>query len=262
MTFNAVGGGLPSSLSEAILAAIPPSEPTNLSKVSSTRNQIVISWAAPADDGGSSITAYKIYGNSGGSDTNFEELAEVSESTFTYVRSGLSPPGETFKFKVAAVNVIDSGSQTNELAIIAASAPAKPVAPTKATASLSSISIEWQEPDDGGSTLLNYILKMNEGTGSSTFNIIDASVPAGDISYTRSGLTTGEDYQFVLIAVNAVGSSDESNASDDIRAALKPDAPGDPFYSTSSQTTMQFGYTSPVDAGRSNGGTDLLGYII
>lgn len=103
----------------------------------------MVSWNTPADDGGSSITAYKIYGNTGGSDTNFEELAEVSESTFTYVRSGLSPPGETFKFKVAAVNVIDSGSLTDELAIIAASAPAKPGAPTRSAASLSSISIEW-----------------------------------------------------------------------------------------------------------------------
>ena len=56
--------------------------------------------------------------------------------------------------------------------------------------------------------LTHYILKMNEGAGSATFNIIDANVSPDDTSYTRSGLTTGEDYRFVLIAVNAVGPSE------------------------------------------------------
>ena len=47
-----------------------------------------------------------------------------------------------------------------------------------------------------------------------------------------------------------------------MRVALKPDAPGDPTFVASTKTTMQFRWTSPQDAARSNGGTDLLGYII
>ena len=65
-----------------------------------------------------------------------------------------------------------------------------------------------------------------------------------------------------MIAVNLVGPSLNSAQSDDIRVALKPSAPGDPVYTESTQTTMQLTWTSPEDAGRSNGGTDLLGYII
>ena len=51
---------------------------------------------------------------------------------------------------------------------------------------------------------------MNEGTGSTTFNIVDSSVDPGSTSYTKSGLTTGADYRFILIAVNAVGESTPS----------------------------------------------------
>lgn len=123
VTYNAIGDGLPSNPSDAILAAITPTAPTSFAKVSSSREAIAVEWAAPTDNGGSEITAYKIYGNAGGSDTNFQELAEVSASTLTYTRNGLSPAGETFKFKVAAVNAIDVGSLTPELAIIAASVP-------------------------------------------------------------------------------------------------------------------------------------------
>ena len=174
----------------------------------------------------------------------------------------MTPAGETFKFKVAAVNVIGLGTQSAAVAIIAASVPAQPAAPTKTAASLSSISISWLAPDNGGTPLTHYILRMNVGTGSQTFNIIDALVAPDATTYTKSGLTTGADYRFILTAVNAVGESAASAQSADIRVALKPDAPGDPVYQSSSRTKMIFGWTSPVTAGRSNGGTSLQGYMI
>ena len=39
----------------------------------------------------------------------FQELGEVSAITTIFTRSGLTPAGETFKFKVAAVNAIGTG---------------------------------------------------------------------------------------------------------------------------------------------------------
>ena len=77
------------------------------------------------------------------------------------------------------------------MAIIAASVPAQPDAPTKTSASLSSISIEWVAPDDGGSDITHFILQMNEGTGSIVFNVIDGAIPSEDTTYTKSGLTEG-----------------------------------------------------------------------
>ena len=148
------------------------------------------------------------------------------------------------------------------MAIIAASEPVKPDSPTKTAASLSSISIAWIAPDDGGSDIISYTLKMNEGTGSLVYNVIDSSIPAGTTTYTKSGLTTGDEYRFIVFAINAVDSSADSDPSTAIIVAVTPDAPSDPSYLSSSETTMQFGWSSPVDAGRSNGGTTLLGYKI
>lgn len=103
---------------------------------------------------------------------------------------------------------------------------------------------------------------MNEGTGSTVYSIIDNSIGAGTTTYTKSGLVTGQEYKFIVIAVNAVGQSLQSNPSSAIIVGVTPDAPGDPTYLSSSETSMQFAWTSPVDAGRSDGGTDLLGYKI
>ena len=161
-----------------------------------------------------------------------------------------------------AINAISLGEESDELAIIAASVPDQPNAPTRVSASLSSISITWVAPDDGGSPLTNFVLYMNEGTGSNTFNVIDLSVDAGETTYTKSGLTEGQEHRFILVAVNLVGPSLDSDESEDITVAVLPDSPGDPIYTASSETSMQFSWTSPVDAGRSNGGTDLAGYII
>ena len=163
---------------------------------------------------------------------------------------------------MAALNAIGSSELTAEVAIIASSVPSQPDAPTKTTASLSSVSIEWTTPDNGGSPITKYILKMNGGTGSNEFNVIDANVDPSATSYTKSGLKTGDDYRFILSALNAVGESPPSAESAEMRIALKPDAPGDPTYLSSSTTTMQFSWTSPLDVGRSDGGTSILGYII
>lgn len=75
-------------------------------------------------------------------------------------------------------------------------------------------------------------------------------------------MNVGQDFKFIITAVNAIGSGSDSDPSADITVAVKPDAPGDPNYLSSTQTSMQFGWKSPVDAGRSNGGVSLLGYKI
>jgi len=51
-----------------------------------------------------------IYGNSGGNDATFSEIARTDELILEYTRTGLSPPGETFKFKVSAENGVGEGS--------------------------------------------------------------------------------------------------------------------------------------------------------
>jgi len=71
---NAVGNSHSSNQSEAMIAAVVPSVPTSFSKLSATRDTISVKWAIPADNGGTPLTGYKVYGNLGGSDTVFSYL--------------------------------------------------------------------------------------------------------------------------------------------------------------------------------------------
>ena len=81
---NAVSDSDVSSQSDLMIAAIVPSVPLTFVKQSSTRNSITVQWSSPSDAGGTPVTAFKVYGNSGGSDTTFAELIETDATTFTF----------------------------------------------------------------------------------------------------------------------------------------------------------------------------------
>ena len=71
---NAVGDSLASNQSVAMIAAVLPTVPTSFSKLSATRDSIAVKWAIPADNGGTPLTGYKLYGNLGGADPVFSYL--------------------------------------------------------------------------------------------------------------------------------------------------------------------------------------------
>src|SRR3989475_827983 len=57
---NSVGTGSPSSTASATTLAVAPSPPTGLAATAVSSSQINLSWAPPADNGGSPITRNKI----------------------------------------------------------------------------------------------------------------------------------------------------------------------------------------------------------
>jgi hypothetical protein len=58
---NALGDGALSDPSPGIRAATEPSAPGTPVKVSATTSNIVIQWAAPSYNGGTSLTLYSVY---------------------------------------------------------------------------------------------------------------------------------------------------------------------------------------------------------
>lgn len=188
------------------MAAVLPTAPLSIAKVAAEASSITISWTAPSDNGGTSITNYVVYYNGGGGSTTYSEVETINGGTLTYLHTSLSPPGETFSYKVSAVNYIGEGPMTSSLPIIAASVPNAPGAPTRTSSSLTSVSISWAAPYNGGSAITSYKLFMNAGTGSTTFSEID-TVSAGTLTYTKFSLTTGQNYKFKVQAINIVGLS-------------------------------------------------------
>ena len=90
-----------------------PTVPTAPQSVSAAagNGQVVLNWAAPASNGGSPITGYTIYqGTTSGS----EALLATIGNVLTYTGTGLTN-GQTYYFKVAAVNIMGTGTNSTEV---------------------------------------------------------------------------------------------------------------------------------------------------
>jgi hypothetical protein len=90
------------------VAARAPDAPTTFTLLSSTASTINFSWIAPYN-GGTPITYYKIYWDSGTGTSTFTEYAFTVNPTNSFlVNSGLTA-GTFYQFKVAAVNLVGDG---------------------------------------------------------------------------------------------------------------------------------------------------------
>ena len=80
-----------------------PGQPTNLAAEANGSTQIDLTWEAPADDGGSAITGYRIEVSEDGG-TGWDDLkADTGKAEPKYSHTGLSP-GETRHYRVSAIN--------------------------------------------------------------------------------------------------------------------------------------------------------------
>jgi PKD repeat protein len=111
------------------VASTPPGAPTGLTATTGT-NQVSLSWTAPANTGGQSLTAYTVYrGTSSGSETKLTSggCSGLTGTTTSCTDSGLTA-GTTYYYKVTASNPTGASSQSNE-------ASATPTAPSNCAAS-------------------------------------------------------------------------------------------------------------------------------
>ncbi|GAA2148819.1 hypothetical protein GCM10009760_41310 [Kitasatospora kazusensis] len=102
------------TLTASPIAATVPGAPTGLTATAGT-GQAALSWTPPSNTGGENITSYKVYrGTASGGETlltggGCSGLGAVTSCTDT----GLTA-GQTYYYKVSAVNGVGEGAQSNE----------------------------------------------------------------------------------------------------------------------------------------------------
>src|SRR3989440_474235 len=234
----------------------PPSAPQNLAATGGNA-QVTLTWKAPASDGGSPVTNYKIYrGVAPGSETLKTTVGNVLTYSDTPVTTGL-----TYYYQVSAVNAAGEGPRSNEASAVPSAPPpppSPPSAPTNlvATAGNAQVGLTWQAPgSNGGSAITNY--KIYRGTSSNGETLI--ATIGNQLSYSDGGLTNGVTYYYQVSAVNNVGEGPRSN-----EASATPTAPAGPptapqgLGASPGDATVTLTWSAPS----SNGGSPITNYRI
>jgi fibronectin type 3 domain-containing protein len=116
---NSLGEGPLSTEASVIpLAPTEPAKTLNLQAVAEGTN-VTLTWDTPSSNGRSPITNYKIYR---GTTPDGETLLTTVGNVSTYTDTGLTH-GQTYYYKVSAVNDIGEGEQSNEVSVTISETP-------------------------------------------------------------------------------------------------------------------------------------------
>jgi len=227
-----------------------PNAPTNVAATAGNRNARV-TWTAPTGNG-AAISTYDLVVKSG--TTVISTTTGIAPTTARTV-TGLVP-GRKYTFEVRAVNQFGAGAFGVSNEITAASTPAAPTA-LQAVRSNGSASLSWTPGTDNSSAITGYNLQIRNGA-----TVVETRSIAGNVSnVVISGLNNGTAYNFRLQAINALGTSPLSAASNTVTPATVPGLVqiGAPTQGLAGGAlTASANWTQPL----SNGGAAVTGYRV
>ena len=256
---NTAGTGSASNVAHATTEAEPPGAPTGLTATADGKMAIDLAWTAPADNGGSAISGYRIEVSSDGG-SNWTDLVSDTASTATSYEHTNLDPGTERHYRVSAINTAGTGSASNVAHATTEAEP--PGAPTGLTATAdgkTAIDLAWTVPDDtGGAAVSGYRIEVSSDAGSNWADLV-ANTGTTATTYAHTGLAAGTERHYRVSAINTAGTGSASNVvSATTSAAGAPGAPTDLTATADGRTAIDLAWTAPAD----NGGSAISGYRI
>jgi subtilisin family serine protease len=244
---NEVGQSDPSTVLSVSIPFKQPSAPQNLTVTPiAGSGMLTLSWSAPANLFGGSISLYAVQYSTNGGVTwvDYPGVGPTSLST----NVPLPPKGATYKYRVQAVTqggaspYSNVASYTRDLSI-----PTAPGARSITLVNGNAATIGWNAPLDlGGTTLSGYII---EQYASGAWTEV-ARVAPSVTSYTSAPGTPGQALMFHVIAYNSVGVSPASSTFTITVPLNKPAAPTNVTVSDANSTGgLAVTWTAPTDLG-------------
>ena len=262
---NSEGPGTASNVATATTAAATrPSAPRNLTATASGRTTIILNWTAPADDGGSAITYYRV-GVSTDQGSSWNTLADVRGAT-TYSHTGLSA-GTRRDYRVVAANSSGRGfSDRSNVAHATTDAATAPGAPSSVTATADGqtvINLRWTLPaDNGGRAIMGYRVQWSSNGNPPWTDVSPAHTGTGR-TYRHTGLSAGTTRHYRVFARNSVGEGTSASAVATATTAAAPTlttpaAPTGLRAEAEGPETISLSWNAPTN----NGGAAITGYQI
>ena len=208
-----------------------PSAPSGLTATAISGSQINLSWSDVANE-----TGFKIERKTGAGGT-YAQIATTGANVTTYSDTGLTA-GTTYFYRVRATNASGDSSYSNETSATTVVSP--PNAPSGLTATATSstqINLSWT--DVANET--GFKIERKTGVGGTYSQI--ATVGAGIVSYSNTGLTANTNYYYRVRATNAGGDSPYSNEANATTLDTAPAAPSGLTATAISTTQINLSWT-------------------
>jgi hypothetical protein len=258
---NRAGTSEWSNVAQATTEVDVPGAPTGLRTIptgAGGSDQVLLTWNAPADDGGSAITGYRIEVSSNRVSGWIILVASTGSTGTTYLHTGLAP-GTTRFYRVSAINSRGTGRASNvEEGTTSAAPPGQPRKARARGTGPNSVLLAWDAPEtDGGARVTGYSIRMI-GPADNSWIIIRPNTGTTTTTFTHTGLDPVTRYQYQVAAINRAGPGPWSLTAATLTHADFAGAP-------TGLTAGEVG-TSRIDlswnAPRYTGGVSILGYRI
>lgn len=216
---RAVNAAGQSAASAASASVVPASVPTAPTAVAARRGNAsaVLTWTAPSNAATSAVTGYRVR-RYAGSTTTLQSTTVVAATARSLTATGLVN-GSSYSFDVTAVGTLATGAVSARSAVVVPATT--PTAPTIGAAVAGvrggavTATAAWTAPTStGGSAVTGYRVTAQRfsSTGAVLSTTTSAVLPATARSHAMALPAVGT-YRFRVVALNAVGTSPASAAS-------------------------------------------------
>jgi hypothetical protein len=194
LTTSNLGGACPSL----------PGAPATVGAVPYNDHGAKVVWSAPANTGGSPVLGYRIIPYKAGV---AQPPVITTGTATTKLISGLTD-GASYRFTVAARNVVGYGLPSAKSAAMIAGAPGQPAAPTVTKPAPGSLQNTFAAPMNNGAPITSYSVTCRSSNGGVTKSQTGAASPI-----TVTGLSVTKTYTCRVKATNSRGTGPLSDPS-------------------------------------------------